>query len=125
MTASSNRRLLTNEEIEALERFARLEISLDELGRQLARVMKFDFETHHRRLEPYFDPPHPAIRIERWHLNNALDKKRRGEVTEQELADWASMLQLNEAYDWEGTDADEIGEWLWMLSHDIPATDKD
>jgi hypothetical protein len=86
--------------------------------------MKFDFRPEHRWLEPYFDPPDPPIRIDKQHINNALDKKRRGEVTEQELADWASMLQLNEAYDWEGEDEDEIAEWLWMLADDIPASGK-
>lgn len=122
---SPSRRSLTKEETEALEQFARLDISLGQLGQRLAGVMRFEFEPDYKRLEPNFNPPDPPIRIEKWHLNNALDKKRRGEVTQQQLADWASMLQLNEAYDWSGEDEDEIAEWLWVLADDIPATERD
>ena len=42
-----------------------------------------------------------------------IDKQARGEMTTQQLADWATMLLLNGAYRWD--DEDAIAEWL----HDI------
>jgi len=69
-----------------------------------------------RRLTSYFLLPQPGVHIELSHIRNAMSKHERGEITTQELADWASMLLLNEAYDWEGPDEDGIAEWLNDLS---------
>lgn len=69
-----------------------------------------------RRLTSYFLLPEPGVRIERWHIENALNKLRRREITEQQLSDWAAMLLLNEAYDWEGPDEDFIADQLNELA---------
>ena len=36
------------------------------------------------------------------HIRAAMEKQARGEISTEELADWATMLLLNQAYDWEG-----------------------
>ena len=69
-----------------------------------------------RRLTSYFLLPQPGVRIELWHIRNAMGKQERGEISTRQLSDWAAMLLLNEAYDWEGPDEDEIAEWLNDIS---------
>jgi hypothetical protein len=69
-----------------------------------------------RRLTSYFLLPQPGVRIELWHIQNAMAKHERGETSTPELAEWASMLLLNEAYDWEGPDEDDIADWLHEIS---------
>ena len=137
---TETRRHLTEDERETLAQFARLEISLQELKNRLAGMLEIDFrhvevpgieETSRftteqviepqqpmaeRKLTSYFLLPQPGIRIEKWHIKNALDKHSREEITDNELGDWATMLLLNEAYDWEGPDEDEIAEMLNELS---------
>jgi hypothetical protein len=69
-----------------------------------------------RRLTSHFLLPQPGVRVELWHIRNAMGKHERGEITARELSDWAAMLLLNDAYDWEGPDEDEIAEWLNDIS---------
>jgi len=102
-----------------LEQYARLEVSLEDLRRRLAEVLDFDFQSTHshtRRLTPYFELPDPPIQIEKWHLENAIRKTSLGQITKRELEDWASMLLMNEAYDWEGPDEDSIADRLNELA---------
>lgn len=100
----------------ALEEFADLKISLEELRRRLAGVVEFDFRDHERRLDSHYGTPVPGVRIELKHIRAAMEKQARGEVSTEELADWATMLQLNQAYDWEGSEEDEIAGWLNEIS---------
>jgi hypothetical protein len=45
-----------------------------------------------------------------------MDKHARGEITTQQLSDWATMLQLNHTYGWEGPGEEEIAGWLDEIS---------
>jgi hypothetical protein len=116
MSNTKEFRHLTPEERETLEQFARLGISLDELQRRLGGMLGFDFGPSERRLTSYFLMPQPAVRVELQHIQNAMDKHSRGEITTEQLADWATMLLLNDAYDWEGPDEDKIAGWLNEIS---------
>jgi len=100
----------------ALEEFANLEISLEELRRRLAGVVEFDFQNHERRLDSHYGTPVPGVRIELRHIRAAMEKQARGEISTEELADWATMLQLNPVYDWEGPEEDQIADWLNEIS---------
>lgn len=97
---------------EALEEHADLKISLEELRRQLAGVVEFAFQNHERRLDSHYGTPVPGVRIELRHIRAAMKKQARGEISTGQLADWATMLQLNPAYDWEDPEEDEIAGWL-------------
>lgn len=110
------RRPLRPGQLESLQKFARLEITLDELAQHLGPLLEHDFGTSERRLAWHYILPDPHIRIEMSHIRNAMDKHSRGEITTERLSDWAALLLLNEAYDWEGPDEEEIAEWLNEIS---------
>jgi hypothetical protein len=65
----------------ALEEFAALEISLEELRRRLAGVVEFDFREHERRLDSHYGTPVPGVRIELRHIRAAMEKQARGEIS--------------------------------------------
>jgi hypothetical protein len=100
----------------ALEKYADLKISLEELRHRLAGVVEFDFQNHKRRLDSHYGTPVPGVRIELKHIRAAMEKQARGEISTEQLADWATMLLLNHAYDWEGPEEDEIAGWLNEIS---------
>ncbi len=100
----------------ALEEFADLKISQEELRRRLAGVVEFDFQNHERRLDSHYGTPVPGVRIELKHIRAAMDKHAREEISTEQLADWATMLQLNDAYDWEGPEEERIADWLNEIS---------
>ena len=45
-----------------------------------------------------------------------MEKQARGEISTEQLADWATMLLLNDACDWEGQEEEEIAVWLNEIS---------
>jgi hypothetical protein len=100
----------------ALEEYADLKISLEELRERLAGVVEFDFQNHERRLDSHYGTPVRGVRIELKHIRAAMEKQGRGEISTEQLADWATMLLLNDAYDWEGPEEDEIAGWLNEIS---------
>ena len=108
----NNRRPLTKDERKALQQFARLEISLEDLRRCLTDVMEFDIQPRHSWLKPHFIRPEPPIRIKWAQVKHVLDRHYKGEVSDKQLAEWATMLQLNDAFDWEGPDEDNIADTL-------------
>jgi hypothetical protein len=107
---------LTKKQRRALEEYAKLRISLEELRERLTGVLDFNFKDHERRLEAHYGTPTPGVRIERKHIQAAMDKHARGELSTEQLADWATMLLLNDAYDWEGPEEEEIAAWLNDIS---------
>jgi len=100
----------------ALEEFADLKISLEELRQRLAGMVEFDFQNHERRLDSHYGTPVPGVCIELKHIRAAMEKHARGEISTEQLADFATMLLLNHAYDWEGPEEDEIAGWLNEIS---------
>jgi hypothetical protein len=59
----------------ALEEYADLKISLEELRRRLAGVVQFDFQNHERRLDSHYGTPVPGVRIELGHIQAAMEKQ--------------------------------------------------
>lgn len=100
----------------ALEEFADCKISLEELRSCLLGVLEFDFSDQERRLATHYGTPEPGIPIEIRHIRNAMDKHAHGEITTNQLSDWAAMLMLNDAYDWHGPGENEISSWLHEIS---------
>ena len=107
---------LTRKQRRALEEFAELKISIDELRERLQGVLEFDFRDQERKLTSHYGTPVPGVRIELETIQAAMDKHARGEVSTEQLADWATMLLLNDAYDWEGPKEEQIADWLNDIS---------
>lgn len=103
---------LTRKHRSALEEFAELKISMDELRERLQGVLEFDFKDQERKLTSHYGTPVPGNRIELENIQTAMDKHARGEISTEKLADWATMLLLNDAYDWEGPKEEQIADWL-------------
>ena len=116
---------LTTNQMDALRRFALLEIGEEELQDRLAGVFEIHFEAmpttaagrHQRRtVSGNFRMPEPGIEITREHISNALERKRFGLISERELVHWATILLLNDAYVLAPGDEDLIAEWLNDIS---------
>jgi hypothetical protein len=107
---------LSKKHRKALEEYAALKISLDQLRESLRGVLEFDFQDKERRLTSHYGTPDPGVRVELKHIRDAMDKHASGEVSTEQLADWATMLLLNDAYRWDDKDEDEIAELLHEIS---------
>jgi hypothetical protein len=105
-----NPRQPTNYEREALVQFARLEISLDDLCSRLQGMLTVDFGSKQRRLTSNFLAAEPGIQIEKQILQHAVDHRSSGAITARQLSDWAAMLIMNDAYEWEGLDEQVIDQ---------------
>ncbi|HEY9126524.1 MAG TPA: hypothetical protein VIM62_05315 [Acidobacteriaceae bacterium] len=121
---------LTSEQLEVMRRFALFEASLDELRSSLGRLFEIDFEhkdysggeSWFRTASTGFRVPEPGIVITREHIVNALERKRFDLVTERDLARWATMLLMNDAYSLDPADEDLIADWLNDISFNLDAS---
>ena len=122
---------LTEEQLDVMRRFALLEISMDEMRRSLAGVFEVNFApkeeaggvvTQRRTAHNRFQIPEPGIVVTREHISTALERKRFGLITERDLAQWATILLLNDAYVFDPGDEDLIAEWLNDLSLHLDAS---
>lgn len=122
MTQRTELPKLTPEQLAALEQYAGLEISLDDIRRALRGLVEFSFEPENRWIDQRFHIPEPGIPITREHIQNALTKKRLGRVGERDLVYWASMLLMNDAYEFDSKDEDFIADWLNDISYNLDPT---
>ena len=125
MTQKTELPHLSSEQLKVLERYAQLEATLDEVRCSLAGLMEFNFEPETRRLNAFFRVPEPGISISREHIENALSKKRIGKLGEKDLVNWASMLLMNDAYEFDPADEDFIADWLNDISYNLDPTSED
>ena len=79
-------------------------------------MLVVNFGEEERRLTSYFLLAQPGVRVEKKHIQAAMDKHAQGEISTEQLADWATMLLLNDAYDWQGPEEEEIAGWLNEIS---------
>lgn len=105
-----------------LRRFAWLDATTEDIRRSLAGVFEFDLKPECRTSEVRFRVPEPGIAITRDHIDNALERKRRGLISERDLVYWATMLLLNDAYEPDPKDEDFVAEWLNDMSYNLDAT---
>jgi len=122
---------LTLDQMEVLRRFALFEASLEDLQHALAGVFEFNFHAKEkgpggyapaRTAATHFRVPEPGILITREHIENALERKRFGLVTERDLVVWATVLLMNDAYALDPADEDLIAEWLNDISLNLDAS---
>ena len=122
---------LTLDQLEVLRRFALFEASADEMQRSLAGIFEFTVDPKRKTSEGYaqrrtatgnFRLPEPGILVTRGHIENALERKRFGLITERDLVIWATVLLLNDAYVWDPADEDLIADWLNDISVNLDAS---
>ncbi len=116
---------LSAAQLEALRRFALLEIPEDEMRQELTGLFDVNFEprltviagtAHQRPATHHFRMPEPGIVITRDHIANALERKRFGLISEADLVHWATILLMNDAYVLDPGDEDLISDWLNDIS---------
>ena len=59
-----------------------------------------------------FRVPEPGVIVTRDHIRNAVEKRKLGNLSEQELIFWATMLLLNDAFELDPNDQEFVAEWL-------------
>jgi hypothetical protein len=115
---------LTADQVHAHEQFAWLEITVEELQGACRGAIEFDFGLTERKFRGHFVLPELGIIITKQHIENALNRKRLGIVSERKLVLWATMILLNDAYEIDSADEDLIAEWLNDISFELdPAMD--
>jgi hypothetical protein len=116
---------LTHHQLEVLRRYALFEVTADEMARELTGVFEFNLAAREtpaggyappRTASTHFRVPEPGIVITREHIQNALERKRFGLVTERDLVVWATVLLMNDAYALDPADEDLISDWLNDIS---------
>ncbi|HKF49930.1 MAG TPA: hypothetical protein VKB38_21385 [Terracidiphilus sp.] len=107
---------LTDHQQDVLRRFAWFDADVEEVRTAMVGVFEFNLQRGHRAARTWFRMPEPAIAITRRHLENALNRKRQGKISERDLVNWATMLLLNDAYILDPGDEDMIAEWLNDIS---------
>jgi hypothetical protein len=121
---------LTHHQMEVLRRFALFEATADEMARALAGVFEFNFAAREtpagayapaRTASTHFRVPEPGIVITREHIQNALERKRFGLISERDLVVWANVLLMNDAYALDPADEDLIADWLNDISFNLDA----
>jgi hypothetical protein len=122
---------LTASQMDVLRRFALFEAGVEELARALAGIFEFNLVATEtpagsyapaRTASTQFRVPEPGIVITREHIENALERKRFGLITERDLVVWATVLLMNDAYALDPADEDLIAEWLNDISLNLDAS---
>lgn len=108
-----------------IEGYARCELSLEELRRNVRDAVgeRFIHNDHFRVVNLNQICSHRAVRITPQHIEILFARRQRGEITEQQMRDWAHMLEINDAYYWEPEDADVVGTWVNFLFFDFRPED--
>lgn len=73
-------------------------------------MLIINFLPKERRLTSRFLDTEAGIQIEKKFLQHAVDQQSKGAITARQLSDWAAMLIMNTAYDWEGLDEEVIDQ---------------
>lgn len=129
LTEESQLPSLSLDQLEALRKFALLEIDVEQMRRSLAGVFEFQFEPKapvgsslYRTARTHFRVPEPGIVITREHIANALERRRFELISERDLVVWATVLLMNDAYALDPADEDLIAEWLNDISFNLDAS---
>ena len=108
---------LTETQLDVLRRFAWLDARIAELRQTLTGMFEFHLELQplgsilqRRSASGRFRLPEPGIVITREHIQNALDRRRFELISERDLAEWATILLINDAYVLDPADEDLIAD---------------
>jgi hypothetical protein len=131
LTEESHLPPLTPDQMEVLRRFALFEAGVEEMQRSLGALFDRNLDAKLKSVEAYallrpaathFRVPEPGILITREHIENALERKRFGLISERDLVLWATVLLMNDAYALDPADEDLIADWLNDISLNLDAS---
>jgi hypothetical protein len=130
LTEESHLPPLTPDQMEVLRRFALFEADVEEMQHSLGGLFDMNLQAKLKSIEAYallrpvathFRVPEPGILITREHIENALERKRFGLISERDLVVWATVLLMNDAYALDPADEDLIADWLNDISLNLDA----
>ena len=109
---------LSKYQLDCLRRFLRFELSTEVLRKVLSPLVTFTLEGPATQQTVTYSAgiPKDPVKVTRADINSAVEKARAGEISQERLQQWASMLLLNDAFDWSGEDEDAISDILADLS---------
>jgi len=109
---------LSEYQLDCLHRFVRFELPIETLRKVLAPLVTFtlDGPATHQTVNYSAGIPNNPVKVTRADIEVAIEKARTGEITHRQLNQWASMLLLNDAFDWSGEDEDAIADMLADLA---------
>jgi len=107
---------LTKKQQAAFEQFAKWKISFPELQARLQGAVEFAFTNHEHKVTNNYQLPRRGILVQLCDIRNAMDRHANGDISTEQLANWAAILLLNDIYQWEGPDEDEIADLLNDIS---------
>lgn len=121
MAKDVGRPILAPSQITGFEKYARLEISFDELLRELSGLIEFSFDRENEWVSERYRIPRPGVTVTCEHVQNALTKWRAAQVGEPDMVRWARVLLMSEVYEIDRMDQDIIGDSLADISYgDFP-----
>jgi hypothetical protein len=120
-----DRLAITDDPLVWIEAYARCELSLEELREKVRDAVgeRFIHNPHFRVVNLNQICPTKAVRITPQHIEILLAKRRRGNITEEQMRDWAHMVTISDAYYWEPEDDNVVGEWVNFLFFDFRPKD--
>jgi hypothetical protein len=109
---------LSEHQLDCLQRFVRFELPIETLRKVLAPLITFTLEgpATLQTVEYSAGIPKNPVKVTRADIHSAIERARIGEITQRQLQQWASMLLLNDAFDWSGEDEDAIADMLADLA---------
>ena len=119
-----NSPLVNPDALSWIESYARCELSLDELRQKVQEAVgeKFIHNPRFNFVNLNQVCPTRAVRITAQHVEIIMAKRRRGEITEREMVQWAHMVTANDAYFWQPEDTD-VAKWVNFLIFDFRPQD--
>ena len=112
---------LTPVQIGVFEKYARVEITLDDLSRALGGRFELSLDPEDTWINELYRIPRPGITVTREHVENALSKWRTHQVGEDDMVRWASVLLISEVYEFDPKNPDFVGDVLADIKYrDFP-----
>jgi hypothetical protein len=110
------------DQLAVLHRFLVFQAGIADIRGSLSGLFEFELDPERRTASSHFQVPEPGILVTRDHIAKALEREQRGDISQRELIDWATMLLLNDAYQPDPKDEDFVAEWLNRISYELDPT---
>lgn len=107
----------------ALEQFSWMEITPEELIQTLSGAISIRVSDKTIEAKNDTHPDEGNVKFTKRHIENALERKRKGEVSSESISKWARLILAISKYELDMNCEDDIAEWLHLLAFDVPASE--